>query len=149
MAFCQEKDSIFVGRFSSLPPTLSDPTEIPPYRETGVAIPLSHCVSCGIADYRCYTPTSFRKRGLSPSRKVRKKKQKKNTEGEVGHFWAIFVFFSYFRGPTRGGGFCIFLVGILAPKKNIKPPPSPQTLPLAPFPLLRILLGTPPPSLYF
>ena len=30
---------------------LSDPTEIPPppYRETGVAIPLSHCVSCGIA----------------------------------------------------------------------------------------------------
>ena len=38
---------------------LSDPTEIPPrYRETGVAIPLSHCVSGGIADYRCYTPTS-------------------------------------------------------------------------------------------
>ena len=29
----------------------------PPYRETGVAIPLSHCVSCGIADYRCYTPS--------------------------------------------------------------------------------------------
>ena len=28
----------------------------PPYRETGVAIPLSPCVSCGIADYRCYTP---------------------------------------------------------------------------------------------
>ena len=28
-----------------------------------VAIPLSHCVSCGIADYRCYTPTSFRKSG--------------------------------------------------------------------------------------
>ena len=23
-----------------------------PYRETGVAIPLSHCVSCSIADYR-------------------------------------------------------------------------------------------------
>ena len=44
---------------------LSDPTEIPPYRETGVAIPLSHCVSCGIADYCCYTPTSFRKNGLS------------------------------------------------------------------------------------
>ena len=33
----------------------------PPYRKTGVAIPLSHCVSCGIADYRCYTPTSFLK----------------------------------------------------------------------------------------
>ena len=32
-------------------------TEIPPpYRETGVAMPLSHCVSCGIADCRCYTP---------------------------------------------------------------------------------------------
>ena len=27
----------------------------PTYRETGVAIPLSHCVSCGIAGYRCYT----------------------------------------------------------------------------------------------
>ena len=40
---------------------LSDPTEIPPpsYHETSVAIPLSHCVSCGIADYRCYTPTFF------------------------------------------------------------------------------------------
>ena len=43
---------------------LSDPTEIPPpYRETGVAIPLSHCVSCGIADYRCYTRISFLKHG--------------------------------------------------------------------------------------
>ena len=40
---------------------LSDPTEIPPYHETGVAIPLSHSVSCGIADYRCYTPTLFHK----------------------------------------------------------------------------------------
>ena len=28
---------------------------MPPYHETGVAIPLSHCVSCSIADYRCYT----------------------------------------------------------------------------------------------
>ena len=33
----------------------------PLYLETGVAIPLSHCVSCGIADYRCYTPAPFRK----------------------------------------------------------------------------------------
>ena len=40
----------------------------PPYRETGVAIPLSHCVFCGIADYRCYTPTSFCKNGLSQSK---------------------------------------------------------------------------------
>ena len=30
-----------------------------------VAVPLSPCVSCGIADYRCYTPTSFRKSCLS------------------------------------------------------------------------------------
>ena len=30
------------------------------HRETGVAISLSHCVSYGIADYCCYTPTSFR-----------------------------------------------------------------------------------------
>ena len=49
-------------------PELSDPTEIPPYRERGVAIPLSHCVSCGIADYRCYTPTSVRKSGLLQSK---------------------------------------------------------------------------------
>ena len=37
---------------------LSDPTDMArPYRETGVAIPLSHCsVSCGVADYHCYTP---------------------------------------------------------------------------------------------
>ena len=33
----------------------------PPYRETGGAIPLSHCVSYGIAHNRCYTPTSFLK----------------------------------------------------------------------------------------
>ena len=50
-------------------PLLSDPTEIPPpYRETGAAIPLSHCTSCGIADYRCYTPTSFLKNSLSQSK---------------------------------------------------------------------------------
>ena len=37
---------------------LSDLTEIPPpYRETSVANPLSHCVFRSIADYRCYTPT--------------------------------------------------------------------------------------------
>ena len=53
-----------LGLFSGL----SDPTEIPPCRETCVAIPLSHCVSCGIASYRCYTPTSFRKSGLSQSK---------------------------------------------------------------------------------
>ena len=40
----------------------------PPYRKTDVAIPLSHYVSCGITDYRCYTPTSFRKNGLSQSK---------------------------------------------------------------------------------
>ena len=30
----------------------------PPYRETPVARPLSHCAFCGVAEYRCYTPTS-------------------------------------------------------------------------------------------
>ena len=35
----------------------------PPHRETSAAIPVSHCISCGIADYRCYTPTSFKKNG--------------------------------------------------------------------------------------
>ena len=29
---------------SDFPDALSDPTEIPPLRKTGVAIPLSHCV---------------------------------------------------------------------------------------------------------
>ena len=47
----------------------------PPYRETGVAIPLSHCVSGGIADYRCYTPTSLLTDGLSQS------KDRPNKEG--------------------------------------------------------------------
>ena len=47
------------------------PSAPPPYRETGVAIPLSHCVSCGIADQCCYTPTSFlNKNGLSQSAKT-------------------------------------------------------------------------------
>ena len=40
----------------------------PPYRETSVAIPLSDCVSCDIADYRCCTPASVRKSGLSQSK---------------------------------------------------------------------------------
>ena len=40
----------------------------PPYCETGVAMPLPHCVFCGIADYRCYTPTSSRTSGLSRSK---------------------------------------------------------------------------------
>ena len=40
----------------------------PPFPETGAAIPLSHCVSCGIADYRCYPPTSFPENGLSQSK---------------------------------------------------------------------------------
>ena len=36
-----------------------DPTDIrPPYRETRVAIPLSQCALCGIADFRRKTPTS-------------------------------------------------------------------------------------------
>ena len=48
-----------MNSWDTLSSRLSDPTEItPPYREAGVGIPLSHCVSCGIADYRCYTPTS-------------------------------------------------------------------------------------------
>ena len=57
------------GTFPALIWGLSDPTAIPPpHRGTGVAIPLSHCVSCGIADYSCYTPTSFLKNGLSRSK---------------------------------------------------------------------------------
>ena len=47
---------------------LSNTTEIPPYRETPVARPLSHSVSCRIADYRCYTPTSSCKNCLSQSK---------------------------------------------------------------------------------
>ena len=38
------------------------------YRGIGVAMPPSHRVSCGIADYRCYTPISFHKHGLSQSK---------------------------------------------------------------------------------
>ena len=39
--------------------TLVTRPKYPPYRETGVAIPLLHWLFYGIADYRCYTPTSF------------------------------------------------------------------------------------------
>ena len=42
--------------------------KIPPYRETPGTQPLSHCVLCGIADYGCYTPTSFGKNGRSLSK---------------------------------------------------------------------------------
>ena len=50
-------------------PSLSDPTEIPPLsRDKCIAILLSHCVSCGIAEYRYYTPTSFHRNGLSQSK---------------------------------------------------------------------------------
>ena len=56
-----------VFRNESFPSLVIRP-RYPPYRETGVAIPLLHCVSCGIADYRCYNPTSFLKSGLSQSK---------------------------------------------------------------------------------
>ena len=50
----------------------------PPYRETRIAISLSHCVFFlrVIADFWCYTPTSFHKSGLSQS-KARGVSQKK------------------------------------------------------------------------
>ena len=47
---------------------LSDRTDNRPYPETTVARPLLHCVFCGVADNRCYTPTSFRKDGISQSK---------------------------------------------------------------------------------
>ena len=40
----------------------------PPYRKAPVALPLSHCVFCGIADYRFYTPTAFRRGGQLQSK---------------------------------------------------------------------------------
>ena len=55
----------------------------PPYRETGVAIPLSHCVSCGIADYRCYTPTSFLKNGRSQSKQALPQNQGEMIRGRI------------------------------------------------------------------
>ena len=57
--------TLSLSRYTSL---VTRPKYPPPYRETGVAIPLSHCVFCGIADYRCYTTTSFRENGLSQSK---------------------------------------------------------------------------------
>ena len=39
-------------------------TKTPRKRRTG----LSHNVSCGLGDYRCYTPTSFLENGLSQSK---------------------------------------------------------------------------------
>ena len=62
----------------------------PPYRETGVAIPLSHCASCGIADCRCYTPTSFLKNGLPQS----KDRPNKGGVAEKACLWSL----SRYRG---------------------------------------------------
>ena len=63
----------------------SDLTEIPPYLETGLAIPLSRCFSCVIADYRCYTPTSFLKDGLSQS----KGRPNKGAIAEKACLWSL------------------------------------------------------------
>ena len=72
-------------RDNAINQVLSDPTEItlPPYRETGVATPLSHCVSWGIANYRCYTPTSFRKNCLSQSKDSPNKESQKKLASEA------------------------------------------------------------------
>ena len=48
------------GLKNSVPGSLVTRPKTPPrYRETGAAIHLSRCVSCSIADNRCYAPTSF------------------------------------------------------------------------------------------
>ena len=49
-------------------PLVNRPKQPPPISRE---MPLSHCVSCGIADYRCYTPTSFRKKKNLPQSKDR------------------------------------------------------------------------------
>ena len=49
------------GLSNALSGLVTRPKSPLPYRETAVAIPLAHCVSCGITDYGCYTPTSSRK----------------------------------------------------------------------------------------
>ena len=46
--------------------------------------------------------------GLGPENTKKLRKWAK-----IGQFWPIFVFFSYFRGPSRGGRFCIFFVTFL------------------------------------
>ena len=51
-----------------LPPSVTRPRYAPLSRDRCSTIPLSHCVSCGIADYRCYTPTCSSKSGLSRSK---------------------------------------------------------------------------------
>ena len=66
----------FVNTHFYYTPFLVTRLKIPPHRETGVAIPLSHCVSCGIADYRCYTsfPTiAYRNPKIGLTRGYRRK----------------------------------------------------------------------------
>ena len=63
-----EKDSFLSPSQHRVSLLLVTRPKYPPYHETGVAKRLSHCVSCDIADYRCYTPTSFPKNGLSQSK---------------------------------------------------------------------------------
>ena len=89
----------------------------PPYRETGVAIPLSHCVSCSIADYRCYTPTSFpdlpkfladRKNCLAESSRAKiclpgiSSKKVFQNPWKTGNLSSRIVFQSVFWAPHRG-----------------------------------------------
>ena len=69
------------------------PNYPPPHHEAGVAIPLFDCVSCGIADYRCYTSTSFCKNGLSQS----KDRPNKGGIAEKASLWSP----SRYKGVAR------------------------------------------------
>ena len=64
----------------------------PPYRETGVAIRLSHCVSCGIAKIQ----TGAHKRGLKPQ--IFRENRGQILPGKSGLFGANWGLFRADRG---------------------------------------------------
>ena len=117
----------------------------PPYRETGVAIPLSHCVSCGIADYRCYTPTSFLKMAYrSPKTGLGRRVSQKKLASEANRAIVWKDTKEYLN--QRGTKIRVFRDRFRAP---FLPPLSPRFSPLFPpqalFTFPPLLPSSPPP----
>ena len=87
------------------------------YPRAGQFLKISLRIAIPSGSYRAQKPQGrkYEKNTKSPTPgwapKIRKNYRKKHKNG---HFRGIFVFFSViflcFRGPTRGGGFCIFFV---------------------------------------
>ena len=67
-----------------------------------------HCVSCVIADYRCYAPTSFRKKRSIAVQREEGIAEKACLWSEIHELFVLALFLVWFAGATpdfwRGGG---------------------------------------------